>query len=71
MLEFEVAEDRKIFIDIQKLFVEIKCHIVQACEYNLKCGAGAAADVTKPDAPYFCNKVLHSLFSDCTASSTD
>ena len=29
----------------------------------------AAADVTKTAAPYFCNNVLHSLFSDCTVSA--
>ena len=29
----------------------------------------AAADVTKTDAPYFCNNVLHSLFSACTVSA--
>ena len=31
--------------------------------------AGAAADVTKTDAPCFCNTVFHSLFSDCTVSA--
>ena len=25
--------------------------------------------MTKTDAPYFCNNVLHSLFSDCTVSA--
>ena len=69
MLEFEVAGDRNIFIDLQKIFLEIKCKIVQASEADLKYDAGAAADVTKTDAPYFCNNVLHSLFSDCTVSA--
>ena len=31
--------------------------------------AGAATDFTKTDAPYFCNNVLHTLFSDCTVSA--
>ena len=35
----------------------------------MKYDAGAAADVTKTDAPYFCNNILHSLFSDCTVSA--
>ena len=35
----------------------------------MKYDAGAAADVTQTDAPYFCNDVLHSLFSDCTVSA--
>ena len=69
MLEFEVAGDRNNFIDLQKIFLEIKCKIVQASEADLKYDAGAAADVTKTDAPYFCNNVLHSLFSDCTVSA--
>ena len=33
---------------------------------TLKYDDTAAADVTKTDTPYFCNNVLHSLFSDCT-----
>ena len=69
MLEFEVAGDRNNFIDLQKIFLEIKCKIVQGSEGDLKYDAGAAADVTKTDAPYFCNNVLHSLFSDCTVSA--
>ena len=69
MLEFEVAGDRNNFIDLQKIFLEIKCKIVQASGADLKYDAGAAADVTKTDAPYLCNNVLHSLFSDCTVSA--
>ena len=69
MLEFEVAGDRNNFIDLQKIFLEIKCKIVQAPEADLRYDAGAAADVTKTDAPYFCNNFLHSLFSDCTVSA--
>ena len=68
MLEFEVAGDRNNFIDLQKIFLEIKCKIVQASEADLRYDAGAAADVTKTDAPYFCDNVLHSIFSDCTVS---
>ena len=63
---FEVAGDRNNFIDLQKIFLEIKCKIVQGSEADLKYDAGAAVDVTKTDAPYFCNNFLHSLFSDCT-----
>ena len=69
MLEFGVAGDRNNFIDLQKIFLEIKCKIVQASEADLKYDAGAEAYVTKTDAPYFCNKVLHSLFSDCAVSA--
>ena len=69
MLEFEVARDRNNFIDLQKIFLEVKCKIVQSSEADLRYDAGAATDVTKTDAPYFCNNVLHSLFSDCTVSA--
>ena len=36
MLEFEVAGDRNNFIDMQKIFLKIKCKIVQASEADLK-----------------------------------
>ena len=66
MLEFEFAGDRNNLIDLQKLFLEIKCKIVQSFDADLKYDNTAAAEVTTPDAPYFCNNVLHSLSSDCT-----
>ena len=69
MLEFGVAGDRNNFIDLQKIFLEVKCKIVQSSEADLKYDATAAADITKTDSPYFCNNVLHSLFSDCTVSA--
>ena len=69
MLEFQVAGDRNNFINLQKIFLEVKCKIVQSSEADLRYDAGAATDVTKTDAPYFCNNVLHSLFSDCTVSA--
>ena len=69
MLEFEFAGDRNNYIHLQKIFLEFKCKIVQTSEADLKYDAGAAADVTKTYAPYFCNNVLHSLFSDCTVSA--
>ena len=69
MLEFEVTGDRNNFIDLQKIYLEIKYKIAQGSVADLKYDAGAAADVTKTDAPYFCNNVLHSLFSDCTVSA--
>ena len=42
---------------------------MQLFKANLKYDGTAAADVNKTDAPYFCNNVLHSLFSDCTVSA--
>ena len=69
MLEFEVAGDRNNFIDLQKFFLEVKCKNIQSSEADLKYDATAATDITKTDSPYFCNNVLHSLFSDCTVSA--
>ena len=69
MLEFEVSCDRNNFIDLQKVFLEIKCKIVQSSGADLQHNAGDPTDKAKTDAPYFCNNVLHSLFSDCTVSA--
>ena len=69
MLEFEVADDKNNFIDLQKIFLEVKCKIVQSSEADFKYDTTAAADITKTDSPYFCHNVLHSLFSDCTVSA--
>ena len=69
MLEFEVTGDRNNFIDLQKIFLEIKCKIVQSSGADLKYDDAATADTARTDAPYFCSNVLHSLFSDCTVSA--
>ena len=55
--------------DLQQIFLEVKCEIVQSSEASLKYDGKAAIDVTKTDAPYICNNVLHSLFSDGTVSA--
>ena len=68
LLEFEVTGDRNNFIDLQNIFLEVKCKIVQSSEAGLKYDAGSTAEITKTNFPYFCNNVLHSLFSDCTLS---
>ena len=49
--------------------MEFKCKIVQSSGADLKYDEAAAADTARTDAPYFCNNVLHSLFSDCTVSA--
>ena len=69
MLEFEVTGDQNNFIDIQKIFLEVKCKIVRSSGADLKYDGAATADTAKTDAPYFCNNVLHLLFSDCTVSA--
>ena len=69
MLEFEVSGDRNNFIYLPQKKTEIKYKVVYASEADLKCSTGAATDVTKTNASYFCKKVMHSLFSDSTASA--
>ena len=49
----------------------MKFRIVQSSEADLRYNATATADITKTDAPYFCNNVLHLLYSDCTVSSNE
>ena len=61
--------DRNNFTDLQNVFLEIKCKNVQSSEADLKYDAAATADITKTYFPYFCNNVLHSIFSDCTESA--
>ena len=69
ILEFEVTGDRNNLIDLQKIFLEIKCKIIQSSGADLKNDGAATADTARTDAPYFCNNVLHSFFSDCTVSA--
>ena len=58
-----------ILLTYKKFFSEVKCEIVPSSEADLRYDAGAATIVAKTDAPYFCNNVLHSLFSYCTMSA--
>ena len=68
-LEFEVAGERNNFIDLQKIFLEVKGKFVQSSEADFKYDATAATDIKKTDSPYFCSNVLHSLLSDYTVSA--
>ena len=65
-LEFEAVGDRNNFIDLQKIYLEVKCRIQNADGTDLRYTAG---DATATDAAYFVNNVLHSLFADCTVSA--
>ena len=65
-LEFEIVWDRNTFMNLQKIYLEVKCRIVQSNRNNLRYTAG---DANASDTPYFVNKTLHSLFADCTMSA--
>ena len=64
-LEFEVVGDRNNFIDLQKIFLEVKCRVIQSNNEILRHVEDNAAN---SDAPFFVNNILHSLFSECTVS---
>lgn len=65
-LEFEVVGDRTNFIDLQNIYLEVKCRILQANGNILRYDA---TDANLTDSPCFVNNTLHSLFSDCTVSA--
>ena len=65
-LEFEVVGDRNNFIDLQKIYLEIKCRILQTDGTDLRFTAG---DANASDLPCFANNILHSLFAECTVSA--
>ena len=69
MLEFEVTGDRNNFIDLQKIFLEIKCKVVKVDGTKLDYDATKLTEPDKTNAPYLANNTLHSLFSDCTVSA--
>ena len=65
-LEFEVVGDRNNFNDLQKIYLEIKCRILQTDGTDLRYTHG---DANASDLPHFANNILHSLFVDCTVSA--
>ena len=65
-LEFEVVGDRTNFIDLQNIYLEVKCRILRPNGDKLAYDAGNAAAT---DAPFFVNNTLHSLFSECSITA--
>ena len=61
-LEFEVTGDRTNFIDLQNIYLEVKCKILQSNGNDLRYDATSTAN---SDLPCFVNNSLHSLFADC------
>lgn len=66
LLEFEVVGDRNNFIDLQRIYLEVKVRIKQSNGDDLRHDGG---DDANSDAPYFVNNILHALFSECTVSA--
>ena len=65
-MEFEAVGDCNNSIDLQKIYLEIKCRILQTDGTDLRYTPG---DANASDLPYFANNILHSLFADCTVSA--
>ena len=65
-LDFEVVGDGTNFIDIQNIYPEVKCKILQSDNNRFRFTTGDAA---ASDLPIIFNNTLHSLFSDCSVSS--
>ena len=64
-LEFEVVGDRTNFIDLQNIYIEVKCKTLQSDSKDLRFRTG---DATASDSPLFVNNTLRSFFSDCSLS---
>ena len=65
-LEFEIVGDRNNFIDLQKIYLEIKFRVVRNNGNDLRFTTG---DANNSDTPHPANNVLHSLFADCIVSA--
>ena len=55
-LEFEVVGDRNNFLDLQTIYLEIKCRLLQTDGTDLRYTHG---DANASDLPYFANNILH------------
>ena len=68
MLEFEITGDRNNFVDLQKVYFEIRCKVTQSNGADLRYDN---TDPTVSDSPFLVNNSLYSLFSDCSLSLMD
>ena len=66
MLEFEITGDRNTFVDLQKIYLEIRGKVTQSNGADLRYDN---TDPTVSDSPFLVNNSLYSLFSDCTLSA--
>ena len=58
--------NRTNFIDLQNIYLEVKCRFLRPIGDKLEYDAGKAAAA---DAPFFVNITLHSLFSECSITA--
>ena len=62
-LKFEITGDRNNLIELQKIYMEIRCKVTQSNGADLRYDN---TDPTVSDSPFLVNNSLYSLFSDCT-----
>ena len=65
MLVFAILGDRKGFVDLGKILLEVRCNFTRTKVGDL-CTVN---DATNTDAPYFTNRALVSLFHICNVSA--
>ena len=66
MLEFEITGDRKNFVDLQKIYLEIRCKVTPSNGADLRYDN---TDPTGSGSPFLVNNSLYSLFFDCILSA--
>ena len=66
MLEVEITGDRNNFVELQKIFLEIRCKVTQANGADLRYDNAYAS---LSDSSFLVNNSLYSFFSDCTLSA--
>ena len=66
MLEFEITGDRNNFVDLQKIYLEIRCKVTQSNRADLRY---KNADPTVSYSSFLVSNSMYSLFSDCTLSA--
>ena len=67
-LEFEVVGDRTNFFDLQNIYLEVKCKVLQLDNNILRFTTGNAA---QNDLHVVVNNTLHWLNSDWSASASN
>ena len=66
IFECEITGDRNNFVDLQKIYLEIRYEVTQSNGADLRYDK---TDPTASDSQFLVNNSLYSLFSDCTLSA--
>ena len=66
MLELKIIFDRNNFVELQKIYLQIRCKVTQANRADLRYDN---TDPTLSDSQFLVIICLYSLYSDCTLSA--